>query len=287
MSPAVAHDQTSTPVSEALPALAGPGRRGAVGLAEAPELARTPGLEPAAVLSSAATVAPAPTLSPFRRASWRAGQRRYDVVADLLPAAGETESGDFCVVERRDDALTIVLGDVVGHGAEAAALARELERAGQAALASGADPLALLGALNAQLWPDHTASAVALQVSADSREARWASAGHPAPRFLDSGAELSGHGHGALLGALPEPDVPVNRVRLAPNQGLLMFSDGLLDARPGRDERFGSDRLAHVLQELRGASASVTVEELARCVRHFCAHRLCDDTALVAVRRVA
>jgi sigma-B regulation protein RsbU (phosphoserine phosphatase) len=276
MSLAVAHEQTSpTLLTEALPAVALPDRQRTTQLADNPDLLVAPTPEP--------VLAP----SPFRSASWDAGQRRYQVVADLLPAAGESQTGDFCVVDRNQDALTVVLGDVVGHGAEAAAQARELERAGKTALAESWDPLTLMRALNAELWPDHTASAVVLQVSADSREARWASAGHPAPRLLDSGVELSGGGHGPLLGALPEPDVPVNRVRLAPNQGLLLFTDGLLDARPGRDERFGAQRLAHVLQELRGASASAIVEELARCVRHFCAHRLCDDTALIAVRRVA
>lgn len=270
MSLAVAHEQTPPRLlAETPPAVTRLDRLGTIHLADATD----PVHEPAP--------------PPFRSTTWGAGGRRYHVVADLLPAADETETGDFCIVDRREDALTVVLGDVVGHGAEAAAQARVLERAGRSALAWTPDPLELLRALNAELWPDHTASAVVLQISADSREARWASAGHPAPRLLDSGVELGGHGHGALLGALPEPDVPVNRVRLAPNQGLLLVTDGLLDARPGRDERFGSERLAQVLQQLRGASASVTVQELARCVRHFCAHRLCDDTAMVAVRRVA
>ncbi|MBI5103484.1 MAG: serine/threonine-protein phosphatase [Solirubrobacterales bacterium] len=274
MTLAVAHEPTSpTLASDALPAVALPTRPRTIQFAEPTDRLVAP------------VTAAAP--SPFRGASWRAGQRRYEVVADLLPAADESQTGDFCVVDSSDDALTVVLGDVVGHGPEAAVQARELERAGEAALAESSDPLALLRALNAELWPDHTASAVVLQVIADSREARWASAGHPAPLFLDSGLELSGQGHGALLGALPEPNAPVNRVRLAPNQGLLLFTDGLLDARPGRDERFGSERLSHFLRELRGASASVTVEELARCVRHFCAHRLCDDTAVVALRRMA
>jgi serine phosphatase RsbU (regulator of sigma subunit) len=88
------------------------------------------------------------------------------------------------------------------------------------------------------------------------------------------------------LGIAPELEhLEVWRGRL-PTAGILLYTDGLTDARPpgGRFEPFGEGRIGLFLRELDEPTPEVAVERLARAAQTFARGTLGDDLCLVAVR---
>jgi serine phosphatase RsbU (regulator of sigma subunit) len=114
----------------------------------------------------------------------------------------------------------------------------------------------------------------------------WASAGHPPPVSLADGQPLGALRTGQPLGIAPElGDLDIGRGTL-PEAGILLYTDGLTDARPqGRNFRpFGEARVSTYLRELDGASPEEAVEHLAVGAQRFSGGSLPDDLCLLAVR---
>jgi hypothetical protein len=77
---------------------------------------------------------------------------RLHVAAKLMPAAGHPGSGDFWLVEQRDDrSVMVVLGDAGGPGGQAPLRAQEVRSRFQAAAADRQDPGELLEVVNREL----------------------------------------------------------------------------------------------------------------------------------------
>ena len=175
----------------------------------------------------------------------------------------EQTGGDYYdfldVPDARPTALTLVIGDVVGHGIGAAVLmatARGILRSHCAAASSLA---AMLDHANRQLVPvtEHdggrfmTMLVVALDVSTGCL--RWASAGHDMPLLYDAHAddftELAG-GLGLPLGVLAETDFTEATSRvLRPGQVLFVGTDGVWETRNPQGDFFGKPRVRDLLRE--------------------------------------
>ncbi|MEA2385094.1 MAG: hypothetical protein QOH72_5065 [Solirubrobacteraceae bacterium] len=218
----------------------------------------------------------------------------WDVAALYRPAGEATEAGgDFYDMVRTDDGWLVVMGDVAGKGAAAAsltALARYTLRT--AAMLTG-DPAAALAALNAGLMrrPDVaycTAALVSLVEDGDDggARARVFSAGHPLPVLLSGGGAARELGRsGPLLGALEVADWPAEEVVLGAGDRLVLYTDGVTDAR-GAEDRFGDHRLLSVLSGVDGAPPAELVRAIDGALRGFQSGPQRDDTALLAVGRL-
>jgi serine phosphatase RsbU (regulator of sigma subunit) len=218
-----------------------------------------------------------------------------DVATAFVPAEGEVAGDFFLVVEGPSGETTIVVGDVVGHGLEAARGAAFL-RATMATFAHfTGDPGELLRLADTALREStgqgaSFVTAVCLTVDATpDREVRWAAAGHPAPWVLDTGDSLGTGAATTPLGVGPgRPAVPVGRAPLG--SGVLVFTDGLTEGRPVRRppgtpvRLFGEARARQVVRECDGAPAKEVVEALVTAVTTFAGGPLADDLCLVAVR---
>jgi serine phosphatase RsbU (regulator of sigma subunit) len=92
-----------------------------------------------------------------------------------------------------------------------------------------------------------TAACVVIDPQDGSTEA--AAAGHPPPLSWDHarGNPVPVCGHGPALGFGPEWRGPTARWRLAPGDALILYTDGVLDAKWDRRERLGKKRLAELL----------------------------------------
>jgi serine phosphatase RsbU (regulator of sigma subunit) len=71
----------------------------------------------------------------------------------------------------------------------------------------------------------------------------WAIAGHPPPLRLDDGAPLDDWGAGQPLGLEVELAVASRVEPFGANSGVLLYTEGILDARDDAAERFGEERL--------------------------------------------
>ena len=208
------------------------------------------------------------------------------------PAGDGTEiGGDFFDVFPLDGgAWGIMLGDVSGKGAEAAAITA-LARYTLRTLASATRPPSdTLRELNTRLLRDTTDERHCTLVYAIARpcasgvEMTLCLGGHHPPLvFRASGAAEPVGRIGTALGLFEDPDLHDTTIELGPGDLIFLFTDGLVEARNGKD-LFGSDRTAAVIAEHRAQAPGDLVSLLAAAARNFHGSLLADDLALLALR---
>lgn len=225
--------------------------------------------------------------------------------ADLLPAdlpagvvthyvASEKRmllGGDFLdAVRTPDGGLAVLVGDVCGHGPRAAALAARV-RASWRTLALAGSPLERLDVLDRIVVserPDEDlfATVVVAHVDAEGETLRWALAGHP-PALLDTGygvEALGDEGRGPALGLIGGIPWPVGVRELPEHWTLVLFTDGLIEARGlAGGERLELLGLQALVESSRGTDG-ISPAALVRAVARIGDGRgLEDDLALLVV----
>jgi PAS domain S-box-containing protein len=209
-------------------------------------------------------------------------------------AAGEANDvgGDFYdVFPTGERTWGVVVGDVLGKGARAAAMIGLARHTLRAAAIRELDSVAVLSILNEALYRDSaqesfcTAVYVAIDVADDLMELELTCAGHPLPLVLRRDGEVESVGRpGTLLGAVPHLALEPHRIRLDPGDALVVFTDGVLEAR-SEEGVFGEHRLRHLLRTLMRASAKDVAEHIARRAIDFQAGTPRDDLAVLVARR--
>jgi sigma-B regulation protein RsbU (phosphoserine phosphatase) len=181
---------------------------------------------------------------------------------------------------------------MAGHGAQAAAQAAGLRFGWRTLVAVNPNPAAVLAALNVQMSnPDLRAEglfASMVYVLIDPRGGiSVAPAGHPAPLLLtaDGCRIMEPSAVGPLLGIRDEADWPVSHGFLPPGGTLVLYTDGLVEARRGGSDVFGADRACLVLEAERRAALEARVERLIDAARRHDDEHLRDDVVVLAVER--
>jgi serine phosphatase RsbU (regulator of sigma subunit) len=210
------------------------------------------------------------------------------LAATFVPAA-ERVSGDFYLVaDGPEDSTVLVVGDVVGHGLHAAQRAAFVRTAFVSTAPFSDDPRRLLGWANAALveragTSSDFVTAACLTYLPEQRLLRWAYAGHPPALRLHDGRELVAPVQGMPLGLADEPAYVESSTRTSRRSGVLLYTDGLTEAR--RDgEQFGLDRVAAALAELDDATPEDAVDRLRDRVAEFAPGPLRDDLCVLAAR---
>jgi phosphoserine phosphatase RsbU/P len=189
------------------------------------------------------------------------------------------------------------LGDVCGKGPQAAALTSLTRYTLHAAALHDPDPVAALTTLNAVLHERYTADGdprfctviCGVVDSADDQGragVQLASGGHPPALVIraDGRAEYLPTPGGVLVGPLPEAPFSTVRTTLAPGETLLLYTDGLTEARtgPSREHLFGDDALRAFATGHAPATPRQLVTALTGLLEGF-GDGLDDDTALLAL----
>jgi serine phosphatase RsbU (regulator of sigma subunit) len=153
--------------------------------------------------------------------------------------------GDFYdVVQTGPDRVAMMVGDVCGHGVDAAALGVELRVSWRALMLAKVDDEAVLPAMEQVLISERKgeevfATLAMVTVSLDRHEAAVRLAGHPPPLLLSSGSVVTvpTH-HGPVLGVFDDAQRPASRFPLTGSDwALLLYTDGLIEGRAGADDR--------------------------------------------------
>ncbi len=212
-----------------------------------------------------------------------------ELAAVSLPAyQPELVGGDFHDVFVLPDGMVVaVIGDVMGKGIQAAGLTETVRSAVRALALASPSPGYILGQVARLLLLDETEQFVSCQlVLLDPRtgKAFAGSAGHPpAVRFGRSSPEPLELRYGPLLGTF-DSSYFSSPLHLAPGEGLLLYTDGVTEARgPGR-RLFGEQRLLEAVAAAPEVRPAALVEDVRRAVQMW-AGRLEDDLQLLAVRR--
>lgn len=157
-------------------------------------------------------------------------------VVRYLPASRASRVGGdwYITAELPGGQVLIAIGDVGGHGLEAAAGMARLRGALAGLAITGASPDRLVGWLNTlvrHVAPEHTASVIAGHFDPASRVLRWAQAGHPPPVLVRGVRAMPLRPPcGILLGA-GEEAYELATLRLRRQDLLLLYSDGLIERR--------------------------------------------------------
>ena len=215
-----------------------------------------------------------------------------------VPAGDGGEiGGDFLDVFPLDEGTwAFVLGDVSGKGAEAAAVSAATRYTLRALAGPSLSPAATLREVNAVLQAQteserhctlvhgHLRPPVEPCVPEAPLRITLALAGHHCPLVLRTDGRVEEVGTlGTALALFDDPELHDSEVELAPGEALCVFTDGLVEARRGRDQ-FGSERVAELLHAHRDLSADGLAGAVLDAVRAFHGEELVDDLAMLVVR---
>jgi len=212
-----------------------------------------------------------------------------ELAAAFLPAVAERVSGDFYLVaEGPQDSTVLVVGDVVGHGLQAARRASFIRTTLAATAPFSDDPSRLLSWANTALI-ERAGTSVEFVTAAcvtylpSERLLRWAYAGHPPALWLDDGHELTALRQGTALGLGTELGCAEGSRHSTGGAGVLLYTDGLTEARHD-GELFGLDRVSAALGDLHQPSPTEAVAVLRARVADYAYGTLTDDLCLLAAR---
>jgi len=181
---------------------------------------------------------------------------------------------------------------VSGFGPEAAALTGLARYTIRACARHDRPPWAILAELNeAMLRQDLqerfcTAIYARVRRDGDKIEAVLANGGHPPGAVLrdDGSVELLEGQPGLLLGAFPEPALHDRQVILSPGEALVLYTDGVVEARDRAGEQFGEERLLELVGTCAGRSADGIARRVELAVLDHQADETLDDIAIVVLR---
>lgn len=216
--------------------------------------------------------------------------RRYAIHAVESPA--RVVNGDYhdCFFVARDT-LALVMADVSGKGVPAALLmsfVRSMVRNVSACSDSPGDTLTRVNRMlyDAGLGPMFVTIFLGwYQIR--SGGLRYANAGHPQPFRIDRIGRVAplGETTGPILGILDVERYGDRQERLGTGDRLLLFTDGVTEARSPDGEFFGADRLVEFLSAHAHEPVGGLCEGVSRVIRAFQGPRLQDDATLLGLER--
>ena len=212
-----------------------------------------------------------------------------DVAAAYRPAGnGEEVGGDFYdVFEIGPGDWAVTVGDVCGKGVDAAVVTALARHTIRAAAVNQERPSEILATLNQVLLHHETdrfctVALVRLRQTAGGWVATVSLGGHPPALLQRSRATATPIGrHGPLLGAFDDADLRDDDVALGPGDALLLYTDGVTEAR-GTGDFFGEERLLASLATHASSAETLTTGTLDDVLR-FQRGNPRDDIAVVAV----
>lgn len=210
----------------------------------------------------------------------------FSVTARYLPSSVTAKVGGdwYDAFALRDGRIGLCVGDVVGHGIEAASCMGQLRNALRAYALDGTSPPEVVGALNAFTIDTHTTDfATLLYATYDpaSGDLHWTSAGHP-PMFCrrDDEVEVLPAGHGLPIGIVHDHKYGSSTTRLAPGDVIMVFTDGLVESREEPLD-VGLARLGARLESTRGRDVEGVADDLVDSVS---ATERGDDVCVLALQ---
>lgn len=216
----------------------------------------------------------------------------FDVAAVYEPASGEADVGGdfFDVYGLGNDRYAVVVGDVSGKGAEAAARTAMAKYMLRAFTIRNPNPASALYYLNNALAQDLEADRFATLVygAFDSKARRWtiARGGHPPPllyRAADGTVTAYEELIGSILGAFEDMEFEEGTFVMEPGDVFLIYTDGLIEARNAEGAFYGRRRIENVLKEhAPNLSAPDLTLRMYQDAQEF--GEIGDDTVIFAMR---
>ena len=219
---------------------------------------------------------------------------RATALSGLVEPAYEVGGDAFDYAYNRGS-LDLALFDTMGHGVGSATLAALAVGAYRQSRRRGKDLPDIASDIDQalQAYPAKPVFATALLARLDTRSGSlvWMTCGHPQPLFARDGTCLPDdpavvHGVPVGLGGLGRLIGSYNVTALQPGDGVLLFSDGVVEARDAQKQTFGEDRLRDLLAREHRANLTPpeTVRRLVKASMEHAAYTLHDDATMLYLR---
>lgn len=201
------------------------------------------------------------------------------------PAEGFLAGDSQQVLVRDDGRFLVAVIDVAGHGTAAAVDALRLRTEVAALWQHHVGPAEIARTLNRTMLDRSTiASAVLLSVEQISGEVEYVNAGHPPPLHLSGRRTLELRRTGLILGVV-EADYDTAATTLGPTDLLVLYTDGITEARNGSGEELGPDELRSLVRTRAAEGPQAVAQACADAALQHTVGRLRDDALVVALQR--
>jgi serine phosphatase RsbU (regulator of sigma subunit)/DNA-binding response OmpR family regulator len=196
--------------------------------------------------------------------------------------------GDFYdLFELEDGRVVFTIGDVSGHGVEGASVASFLRSLVRGYAAEERSPATILAKLNRTLIHaqgyDNFATVFLGVLDPQHGRLDYCSAGHPPPFLLTGAGEVQTlSSASSVVGAFLDAEYRSGEAHFDHSAILLLYTDGLVEARRGR-EFFGEDRLYALLAQAPRLGPERLPDYVFSSVSDFTQGLFRDDVAILAV----
>lgn len=202
-------------------------------------------------------------------------------------------SGDYCDViagAKKGEDFFFVLGDASGKGVAASMLMAHLHAIFRTLVGTGL-PTDQLVQRASRLFCESTASPYFATLvcgrARKSGEVELCNAGHCPPLLVQAGKLARLEATGLPLGLFCEGQYSIRTLRLGRDDSLLLYTDGLTEARNVADEEYGEERLSRLVGQCRVPGAQTLVNACLQDLSGFLSGEpLKDDLTLMAIRRM-
>ena len=210
-----------------------------------------------------------------------------DVAATWRPSG--TLSGDyFDVLRFSEHQFGICIADAVGKGVPAALLMSNIQAMVKGLAQESLPPGELCARLNSfvckTITPNKFITLFYAHLDSGKRMLQYANAGHNPPILARrDGTLVRLSAGGAVLGVRSDWRYKQGQIELSSGDRLLLFTDGVSEARDPAGEEFGEARLIEMILSMPEASPHHLKRKLMQSVTDFCRSPLQDDATLIAL----
>jgi phosphoserine phosphatase RsbU/P len=195
----------------------------------------------------------------------------------------------FDFFEFKDGSLGFVVADVMGKGLAASMLMASLQASLRILVTQEKDPCEVISQLNRLFLHNiHLIKFVTLflaRYDSHSRTLNYCNAGHNSPVLISKNQHKWLESTTPAIGLVEDFKSRSVQITLEPSDLLVLYTDGVTEARNSSEEEFGESRLVESVNKSTPLSAKEAIASLRRAVQEFTnGEALLDDTTIVALK---
>ena len=211
--------------------------------------------------------------------------QRFSIANAWQPARGV--SGDYLAAFKFDESrAALCVADVAGKGFPAALLMSNMQAALKSFASESISPSELCGKLNKLMCTNTPLrkfiTSFYSELDVATRKLTFTNAGHNPPMLVRRDGEcIRLEEGGRVIGAFCDSTFAQQEIQLCEGDKLLLFTDGVTEARNADGEEFGDQRLLECLRSYAGRNAAELRTLILNEVTEFCHNNFDDDATLM------
>ena len=209
-------------------------------------------------------------------------------IAGAWQPAGTLGGDCYDVFAFAPNVMGLSIADVAGKGLPAALLMSSLQATVRAFALGASAPRDVSASVNrllcGQMIPGRFATMAYVHLDGDRKQITYANAGHNPPLLVRPDGRVEQlKATGTVLGVFPDAPYDQAALSLDPGDRLLLYTDGITEARGQGDDEFGEERLSAALARHRHLDAAKLHAVLMTEITQFASAGFQDDATLLVV----